>query len=553
MFCYQCEQAAKGEGCTKIGVCGKQPDVADLQDLTAYALRGLALVARQARETGNRIKEADEYFPKILFSTLTNVNFDPDYFVRAIHDIVRFRDELRGMVENTGRDLNLPEGPATFQPARDKEGLLRQAQGVGLMNYPTGDKDIRSLMHTVLYGLKGVAAYADHAQFIGKRDQSIYDFFHDALSAGWDGRERSLEDWVGLTLKTGEMNLRTMALLDEANRTYGERKPTQVPLGHRGNKCILVSGHDLKDLRMLLEQTEGKGIDIYTHGEMLPTHAYPELKKFPHLHGNYGSAWQNQQKEFPEFPGAILMTTNCLQRAQKSYEPNLFTTGLVGWPGVEHIDADQSGWKDFSPVIERALEMPGFTDDLDKGQVTVGFAHEVVLGIADKVVEGVKSGAIKHFFLVGGCDGAKPGRNYYTEFVEKTPKDTFVLTLACGKYRFYDKDIGTLAGLPRILDVGQCNDSYSAIQIALALSQAFGVDVNELPISYVISWYEQKAVAILLTLLHLGIKNIYLGPSLPAFLTPNVLGFLVDKYNIHPIGKPEEDMKAMLGHKAAAA
>ncbi|QJT09371.1 hydroxylamine reductase [Oceanidesulfovibrio marinus] len=551
MFCYQCEQAAKGEGCTKIGVCGKQPEVADLQDLTAYAMRGLALVAKRGRETGNTSENVDAYMAESLFSTLTNVNFDDKYFVAMINQIVRYRDELRAQIENTGNTLDLPEGPATWVPASDEAGLLAQAEDKGLLNYPTDNPDIASLMHTLLFGLKGIAAYADHAQILGKRDPEIYAFFEKALSAGYDGVERSLEDWVGLVLECGKINLRTMELLDEANTsTYGNPTPTEVPLGHRKGKCILVSGHDLKDLDMLLQQTEGKGIDIYTHGEMIPCHGYPELKKYPHFYGHFGTAWQNQQKEFKNFPGPILMTTNCLQRPQDVYRDSIYTTGLVGWPDVPHIDHDAKGWKDFSPVINKALEMDGWTDDEDKGTVLVGFGHNAVMGVADKVVEAVKSGAIRHFFLVGGCDGAKPGRNYYTEFVEKTPKDTVVLTLACGKFRFFDKQLGDIGGIPRLLDVGQCNDAYSAIQIALALSKAFDTPVNELPLSMVLSWYEQKAVAILLTLLYLGIKDIRLGPTLPAFITPNVLNFLVENYDIKPITTPDEDLKAILGSAA---
>jgi hydroxylamine reductase len=548
MFCYQCEQTAKGEGCTKIGVCGKQPDVSDLQDLTAYALRGLALVAQQARATGNRLPQADELIPRMLFSTLTNVNFDPEYFVKAIGEICRFRDEFKAMVEVTGRDLNLPDGPATFQPASDRGKLLEQAGQHGLFDYPTQDPDIRSLMHTVLFGLKGISAYLDHAMFLGKRDDTIVDFLQDALAAGWDGKQRDLGDWVQLALKTGEMNVRVMGLLDSANTgTYGNPQPTKVPLGHKKGKCIVVSGHDLKDLHMLLQQTEGKDISVYTHGEMLPTHGYPGLKKYSHFYGNYGTAWQNQQKEFSAFPGAILMTTNCLQRVLQSYDGNLFATGAVGWPGVPFIPEKSDGTKDFAPVIQKALELPGWPSDEDRGFVNVGFAHEAVLGVADKIIDAVKGGKIRHFFLVAGCDGAKPGRNYYTEFVEKVPKDCVVLTLACGKYRFFDKDLGTIEGLPRLLDVGQCNDSYSAVQIAMALANAFNTDVNGLPLSLIISWYEQKAVAILLSLLHLGIKNIRLGPSLPAFITPNVLNFLVQNYNIQPISTPDEDLKAILG------
>jgi hydroxylamine reductase len=548
MFCYQCEQAAKGEGCRKIGVCGKQPNVSDLQDLTVYAMRGLALVAQRARKTGNRLQEADEYIPKTLFSTLTNVNFDPGYFVKAIHEICRFRDEYKGMVEDMGHDMNLETGPATFEPPEDENRLLIEAQKHGLNDYPTENSDIRSLMHTVLYGLKGVAAYTDHAQILGKKSLQMYDFFHDALSAGWDGKQRSLDAWIELAMKTGQMNIQAMALLDSANTdTYGHPEPTRVPLGHKKGKCIVVSGHDLKDLDMLLQQTEGRGITVYTHGEMIPCHGYPSLKKYPHLFGNFGTAWQNQQKEFSNFPGAVLMTTNCLQRPQKAYEKNIFTTGLVGWPALTHIIEQPGGWKDFAPVIDRALELPGWPEDEDRGSVLVGFARNTVLGAAEKIIDLVKSGKIRHFFLVGGCDGAKPGRNYYTRFVEQVPDDCMVLTLACGKYRFFDKELGAIDGLPRLLDVGQCNDSYSAIQIALALAKAFDTDVNSLPLSLIISWYEQKAAAILLSLLHLGIQNIYLGPSLPAFLTPNVLNYLVENYQIHPISTPEQDLKKILG------
>lgn len=549
MFCYQCEQTAKGEGCTKIGVCGKQPDVSDLQDLTVYAMRGLALVARQARDKNNRLVEADEYIPKTLFSTLTNVNFDPAYFVRTIHEICRFRDEYKSMLEEMGHMSALPlTGPATFAPPADENAMLLEGQKQGLKDYPTEDPDIRSLMHTVLYGLKGISAYADHAQILGKKDPEVYDFLQDALAAGWDGTQRSLDDWIGLALKTGQMNVQAMALLDAANtETYGHPTPTKMPLGHKKGKCIAVSGHDLKDLDMLLKQTEGKGITVYTHGEMMPCHGYPGLKKYPHLFGNFGTAWQNQQKEFAGFPGAVLMTTNCLQRPQKVYETNIFTTGLVGWPGVTHIPSKPGGDKDFSPVISRALELPGWNENEDKGFVYVGFARNAVLGVADKIIDAVNSGKIRHFFLVGGCDGAKPGRNYYTRFVELIPDDCMVLTLACGKYRFYDKKLGEIEGLPRLLDIGQCNDSYSAVQIATALAEAFKTDINGLPLSLIISWYEQKAVAILLSLLHLGVKNIYLGPSLPAFLTPNVLSYLVKNYNIKPISEPEKDLKAILG------
>jgi hydroxylamine reductase len=420
--------------------------------------------------------------------------------------------------------------------------LVKQGEAVSLDAKQGEDPDIRSLKHTLLFGLKGVAAYADHAQILGQEDQKVYDFLYDALDALLTAT-MPLGDWLAMVLKCGEINLRAMELLDAANTgTYGHPVPTSVPLGAKKGKAILVSGHDLKDLEELLIQTEGKGINVYTHGEMLPCHGYPGLKKYAHFYGHYGTAWQNQHKEFTEFPGAILMTTNCIQKPQDNYKDNIFTAGTVGWPDVRHVTG-----RDFSPIINRALALPGFAADSNGKSVMVGFARETIMSVAGKVIDAVKAGQIRHFFLVAGCDGAKPGRNYYTEFVEKLPKDTVVLTLACGKFRFFDKDLGDIGGIPRLLDVGQCNDAYSAIQIAVALSKAFNVGVNELPLSMILSWYEQKAVAILLTLLYLGIKNIRLGPSLPAFVTPNILKVLVDNYGIKPITTPDEDIKAILG------
>jgi len=393
-----------------------------------------------------------------------------------------------------------------------------------------------------MYGIKGVAAYADHAQILGQQDEKVYAFCQEALAAML-ARSLDLNAWIGLVLKCGEINLRTMELLDAGNTgTYGHPVPTAVPLGAKAGKALLVSGHDLKDLEEILKQSEGTGINVYTHGEMLPTHGYPKLKAYKHFYGHYGTAWQNQHKEFAAFPGAIVMTTNCLQKPQDSYKDNIFTVGLVGWPGIKHI-ADGN----FKPAIDRALALPGFAADVPGKTVNVGFGRNTVMSVADKVIDGVKSGAIKHFFLVGGCDGAKAGRNYYTEFVEKTPKDTIVLTLACGKFRFFDKELGDIGGIPRLLDIGQCNDAYSAIQIAVALSKACNCGVNDLPLSLILSWYEQKAVAILLTLLYLGIKNIKIGPSLPAFITPNVLNVLVQNYNIGPITTPDADLKQILG------
>jgi hydroxylamine reductase len=542
MFCNQCEQTVKGEACTKGGVCGKPHDVASLQDLLIHALIGLSTAATEARRKGIVDRDADVFTVKALFSTLTNVNFDAERFVALIRQTVKVRDSLIGKVQASGGSLDLSSDSLTFKPSGALEGLVAQGEKVGLQSYPAANADILSLKHTLLFGIKGVAAYADHAQLLGQEDPAVYAFVHEALASLADGNI-TLEAALGLVLKCGEVNLRTMELLDAANTgAYGHPVPTAVSLGAKKGKAILVSGHDLKDLAELLRQTEGKGINIYTHGEMLPCHGYPGLKKYSHLCGHYGTAWQNQAKEFAEFPGAILMTTNCIQRPQPAYKDNIFTTGLVGWPDVTHIAGS-----DFTPVIKRALELPGFTEDTSGKSVMVGFARNAVFGVADKVIEAVKGKKIRHFFLVAGCDGAKPGRNYYTNFVEQVPEDCVVLTLACGKFRFFDKDLGAIGGIPRLLDVGQCNDAYSAIQIAVALSKAFGVGVNELPLSMILSWYEQKAAAILLTLLALGIKDIRLGPSLPAFVSPGVLGVLVKNFGIKPITTPEEDLKAILG------
>jgi hydroxylamine reductase len=537
MFCYQCEQTAKGKGCTIQGVCGKPSEVAALQDLLTYTLIGLSQVAHAARAKGVSDPVVNRFTAEAAFSTLTNVNFDPDRFLPLIKKAVGLRE---GLKSNAG--VSLDSGPAVFQPAADKADMLAQSQVFSFKTSAGANEDITSLQHITMFGIRGVAAYADHAAILGKENESVYAYMHEALAAT-QNLALSLSDWVGLALKCGETNLKAMELLDAANTgTYGHPVPTVVPLGHKKGKAILVSGHDLKDLEELLKQTDGKGIYIYTHGEMLPTHGYPGLKKYAHFYGHYGTAWQNQQREFAEFPGAIFMTTNCLQKPKEVYRANVFTTGLVGWPGLPHI-AD----KDFSPGIKRALELPGFAEDLDNDTIMVGFARNAVLGVADTVIGAVKAGAIKHFFLVGGCDGAKSDRSYYSDFVEKVPKDTVILTLGCGKFRFFNKKLGDIGGIPRLLDVGQCNDAYSAVQIALALANAFNCGVNELPLSIICSWYEQKAVAILLTLLHLGIKNIRLGPSLPAFISPNVLQVLVDNFAIKLISTPEEDLKAILG------
>jgi len=542
MFCYQCEQTAKGEACTVMGVCGKQPEVAGLQDLLVYLVTGISQYAVEGRKVGVIDPEVNTFTFQALFSTLTNVNFDPQWFVSLIEKGTKLREALKGKVKAAGGRVDVGEGPATFQPEKTMDALVKQGEKVGLKSFPATDPNVLSLQHTLLFGIKGIAAYADHAQILGQQDDAIPAFMHEGLAAT-RRKDLGLEDMVKLVLKCGEMNLRTMELLDAANTgTYGQPAPTKVPLGAKKGKAILISGHDLKDLEELLKQTEGKGIYIYTHGEMLPTHAYPALKKYAHFYGHFGTAWQNQLKEFATFPGAILLTTNCLMRVQQAYQDNIFTRGLVGWPGVPHL-LDRN----FTSVIQKALAMPGFSDDTEAGSVMVGFGRSTVMSVAGKVIDAVKNKQIRHFFLVAGCDGAKPGRNYYTEFVEKVPKDCVVLTLACGKFRFFDKDLGDIGGIPRLLDVGQCNDAYSAIQIAVALAKAFNVGVNDLPLSMVLSWYEQKAVAILLTLLYLGIKNMRLGPSLPAFITPAVLDFLVKNYDIKPISTPDADLKAILG------
>ncbi|MFW6373091.1 MAG: hydroxylamine reductase [Thermodesulfobacteriota bacterium] len=541
MFCFQCEQTAKGEGCTKIGVCGKQPDVAELQDLLVYAVKGLSVVADEARRRGISDMEVNRFTAKALFSTLTNVDFDPERFVEWIHQCVDLREALKKRVAEAGGSTDFSDEAADFTPAKTKEELVAQGEQVGVKVDADIDEDTRSLRETLIYGLKGMCAYADHAEILGQTDEEVYAFIHRAMAATLD-KSKGVPEFFDLCMECGKVNLRTMELLDAGNTgTYSHPVPTRVPLGAKKGKAIVVSGHDLLDLEKLLKQTEGKGIYVYTHGEMLPCHGYPELKKYDHFYGHYGTAWQNQTKEFAEFPGAILMTTNCLQKPQEAYKDRIFTTGLVGWPGVTHIDGE-----DFSPVIEKALELPGYTEDVPGKEVTVGFGRNAVLGVADKVVEAVKNGDIRHFFLVGGCDGAKPGRNYYTEFAEKAPKDTVILTLACGKFRFFDKDLGDIGGIPRLLDVGQCNDAYSAIKIALALADAFDCGVNDLPLSMILSWYEQKACVILLTLLYLGIQDMRLGPSLPAFLSPNVLNTLVEKFNIKPISTPEEDIQAAM-------
>ena len=538
MFCYQCEQTVNGSGCCSMGVCGKTAEVSALQDLLIYALKGLSCAAIKAREKSISTESVDYFVLEGLFATVTNVDFDENAIAILIKKAIALREALFQQIgivscscQNTVR-FTLPE---------TIEEMIKLGSAHNIIDRTEENADILSLKNTLLFGIKGMAAYADHARILGEEDKAIYHFTQKALASML--HDLDVNTWIGLLMECGQVNLRAMELLDKAHTDhYGHPIPTQVPLGARKGHAILVSGHDLKDLELLLKQTEGLGINIYTHGEMLPAHGYPELKKYKHFYGHYGTAWQNQHLEFAQFPGAILMTTNCIQKPIESYKSNIFTTGLVEFPSVLHIDAN----KDFTAVSNKALEMPGFLSDIEKDFVMVGFARNAVLGIADKIITAIKNGKIRHFFLVGGCDGAKPGRDYYTKFVEQVPKDCIVLTLACGKFRFFDKKLGDIDGIPRLLDIGQCNDAYSAIQIAITLAKVFNCSVNELPLSLVLSWYEQKAVAILLSLLSLGIKNIRLGPTLPAFISKNVLNVLIDKFSIKAINTPENDLAEIL-------
>ncbi len=548
MFCYQCEQTAGGTGCTTAGVCGKSAQASDLQDLLVYLAKAVAMYGHRARQLGAKDEAIDRFLIEALFTTVTNVNFDAERLeamVRQGGDVIA---AAKVVYEKACADQGQPSETvaalANWQAPQTPEAMQAEAQVVGIAKkLETLGPDINGLQELIIYGLKGTAAYMDHAMVLGKTDDSVMAFFHEALNFLTTDKAREVDALVAMALKVGEVNLTVMALLDDANTgAYGHPEPTAVRVTPLKGKAILVSGHDLKDLEILLKQTEGKGVNIYTHGEMLSCMAYPELKKYAHLVGNYGGAWQDQRKEFDAFPGAILMTTNCIQKPKDAYQARIFTTGLVAWPGVTHIED-----KNFTPVIEAALAAPGFAEDAEEKTITIGFARNTVMSVAGKVVEAVKAGQIKHFFLIGGCDGAKPGRNYYTDFAQAVPDDCVILTLACGKYRFNKLEFGDIGGIPRLLDVGQCNDAYSAIQIASALAGAFDCGVNDLPLSMVLSWYEQKAVCILLTLLHLGIKNIKLGPTLPAFVSPAVLQVLVDTFQIAPTGEAEADLKEILG------
>lgn len=546
MFCYQCEQAANGTGCKNAGVCGKKPEVAALQDLILFQLKGIGYLAHEARLLGKSDPAADRFIVEALFTTVTNVNFDPERLEKIIREGEAIRQKALALYTAAAKTVtgqvdgfDLPAA-ALFSPSETLDELVESGKEHGILADGT-DEDVRSLQQLLIYGLKGMAAYADHALVLGKSDERIFAFFEEALAA-LNNPSLGVAELVSLCMRCGEVNVTTMALLDEAHTShFGHPAPAAVPTGTRKGPAIVVSGHDLLDLEALLVQTQGTGVNVYTHGEMLPAHGYPGLRKFPHLAGHFGTAWQNQQKEFDNQPAAFLFTTNCIQKPRETYRDRVFTTGLVAFPGVAHTRN-----RDFSEVIAKARALGGFQEIIG-GMLTTGFGRNAVLSVADKVIAGVKSGAIRRFFLVGGCDGTKPGRNYYTEFAEKAPKDTVILTLACGKFRFNHLDLGDIGGIPRLLDIGQCNDAYSAVVIAQALAKAFNCGVNDLPLNLILSWYEQKAVVILLSLLALGIKNIRLGPTLPAFITPNILKFLVEKFNIMPIKTVDEDLKAILG------
>ena len=557
MFCYQCEQTANGKGCTRQGVCGKTPEIANLQDLLIFQLKGISCYGKILLDQGEKLdKGVISFIENCLFTTLTNVNFDSEVHVKLLKEAQKIKDELRQQIggvatENIYMSYRLPQ---------EKSEMLRTAEVAGIMYDQDLDEDIRSLRQLIIYGLKGISAYGHQARELGYFSDAVDDFYVEALSAVTDDN-MTVEELIRVSMKAGEMALAVMKTLDEANtQTYGNPTPHAVSTTLKAGPFIIVSGHDFHDLEMLLQQSAGTGVNIYTHGEMLPGHGYEGLKKYPHLIGNFGGAWQDQQKQFDNLPGCILMTTNCLMRPRESYKDRIYSTNVVGWDGVKYIGKNANGEKDFSEIIRQALELGGYSEDQDvkpiepsdcpschlSSELLTGFAHEATLSHAGEIVQAVKDGKIRHFFLIGGCDGARPGRNYYTEFAELVPEDCVILTLACGKYRFNKIDFGTVAGLPRLLDVGQCNDAYSAVRIATALADAFDTDVNSLPLSLILSWYEQKAVAVLLALLSLGIKNIYLGPILPAFLSPNVVQYLVDTFQLHLISNAEDDIKTCL-------
>ena len=542
MFCYQCEQTAGGKGCTKLGVCGKTPEVAGLQDLLIYQLKGISCCQKALMDRGEKpAEDIVRFVENVLFTTLTNVNFDAAVHVELLLQSQQIKEQLRQAVgeapEVAQVSYNLPETQAK---------MLQDAPMAGIMYDRDLDPDIRSLRQTILYGLKGISAYGHQARELGFHSEQVDAFYFLSLEAITDDT-LSVEELIRWTMRTGEIALEVMKVLDDANtQTYENPSPQMVNTQLKKGPFIIVSGHDLKDLEQLLQQSEGSGVNIYTHGEMLPCHGYPGLKKYKHLAGNFGGAWQEQQKQFDNLPGCILMTTNCLMRPRESYKDRIYTTNVVGWDGVKFIPRKENGEKDFSEIIAHAKALGGYPEDAPPHEILVGFGHHATLEHAEDIGAAVKAGKIRHFFLIGGCDGARPGRNYFTEFAKLVPQDCVILTLACGKYRFNKLDFGTVDGLPRLLDVGQCNDAYSAIKIATALSDAFDTNVNCLPLSMIISWYEQKAVAVLLALLSLGIQNIYLGPELPAFFSPNVLQYLADTFQIHQISEPQDDIKTCL-------
>ena len=561
MFCYQCEQTANGKGCTRLGVCGKTPEIANLQDLLIYQVKGISCYGKVLSELGHPIEKAViAFIESVLFTTLTNVNFDAEVHVQLLQESQKIKDSLREKVSASEGSSNLHDSDycschtaqAQYRLPSTKSEMLHDAPIAGIMYDKSLDPDIRSLRQTILYGLKGISAYGHQARELGYCSDQVDSFYITALESLTDDR-LTVEELIRMTMRTGEAAIEVMKVLDEANTSvYGNPSPHTVNVHIRKGPFIIVSGHDLKDLEMLLRQTEGTGINIYTHGEMLPSHGYEGLKKYPHLVGNFGGSWQDQQKQFDGIPGCILMTTNCLMRPRESYKDRIYSTNVVGWEGVKYIPKKPDGTKDFSEIIRHALELGGFTQDVEPHEIIVGFGHHATLSYADKIVQAVESGKLRHFFLIGGCDGARPGRNYYTDFAQLVPKNCMILTLACGKYRFNKMDFGEVAGLPRLLDIGQCNDVYSAIRIATTLADAFNTDVNGLPLSLIISWYEQKAVADLLALLSLGIRNIYLGPELPAFLSPNVLQYLVDTFHLRKITNPEDDIKTCLKQNVQA-
>lgn len=541
MFCYQCQETAKGTGCTVRGVCGKTDVVSNLQDLLIYTIKGIALVVEEGLKAGVEFPEANFFVMNGLFMTITNANFDDAVIIEKIKEGLVLRDGMKAKLQAKGISLGDLHDAATWVAYSDEKIQAKaNSSQVGIL--ATEDEDIRSLRELITYGVKGMAAYAEHAYNLGKENDEIYRFMHRTLAATLDDT-LTVDDLVALTLETGKYGVETMAMLDAANTgEYGNPEITEVEIGVRQNPAILISGHDLKDLEQLLEQTEGTGVDVYTHGEMLPAHYYPAFKKYDHFVGNYGNAWWRQKEEFESFNGPILFTTNCIVPPKAEHIDRIYTTGAAGYPGCKHIEADDNGIKDFSEIIEKAKRLDAPTE-IEKGKIVGGFAHDQVFALADKIVEAVKTGAIKKFFVMAGCDGRMKSRDYYTEFAEKLPKDTVILTAGCAKYRYNKLDLGDIGGIPRVLDAGQCNDSYSLALIALKLQEIFKLeDVNDLPIVYNIAWYEQKAVIVLLALLYLGVKDIHLGPTLPGFLSPNVANVLIENFGIAGIGTVDEDI-----------